>query len=93
MNKLVDCVVLKRKAEALEEAPYPGELGSRILESVSAEGWQQWLQRLVMIINEYQLNTADPSALEMIEQHMRGFLFSEGDYGNLPEGFAPRAKK
>ena len=54
----------------------------------------QWLQRLQTIINENQLNTADPDSFEVIEAHMRGFLFGEGEMGNLPMGFqAPGAKK
>ncbi len=42
INK-VHCVVLGRESEALERAPWPGELGQRILREVSREGWQQWL--------------------------------------------------
>ena len=90
--RLVNCVVLDEEAEGLESPPYPGALGQRIFENVSAEGWQQWLQRQVLIINENQLSTADPQAIELLEQHMLGFLFSEGDLGAMPEGFAPRKK-
>jgi len=84
---------LKREAEGLDEPPHPGELGLRIYENVSAEGWQQWLQRLQMIINENQLNTADPRAVELIEQHMLGFFFDEGDLGGLPQGFRAAGRK
>ena len=94
MARIVNCVVLKREAEGLAEPPHPGELGERVYESVSAEGWAQWLERLQMIINENQLSTADPESIELIERHMRGFLFQEGDLGGTPQGFrAPGAKK
>ena len=93
MARMVDCVVLKREAEGLEEPPHPGEIGRRIYESVSKEGWTGWLQRLQMIINENQLNSADPRSVEIIEQHMLGFLFDEGDLGGLPQGFQGGAKK
>jgi|GEM_PF-167806 len=79
----VQCVVLEREAEALDAPPYPGELGQRIVESVSKEGWTQWLERLVLIINENQLSSADPENLDHIEQHMVGFLFGEGDLGDV----------
>jgi len=46
-----------------------------------------------MIINENQLSTADPASIELIEQHMLGFLFGEGEYGGLPEGFRPPGAK
>jgi Fe-S cluster biosynthesis and repair protein YggX len=94
MSRMVDCVVLKLASEGLDQAPHPGELGERVLANVSKEGWLQWLQRLQTIINENQLNTADPESLELIEAHMRGFLFGEGELGDLPTGFrAPGAKK
>ncbi len=93
MTRTVNCVVLKREAEGLDKPPHPGPLGQRIYDNVSAEGWSQWLERLVMIINENQLSTADPGAIELIEQHMLGFLFGEGDLGQLPSGFSPRRKK
>ena len=88
----VNCSVLGHEAPALTEAPYPGQLGQRILESVSAEGWGKWLDRQVLIINENQLSSADPQAVELLEQHMLGFLFKEGELGDLPSGFAPRKK-
>ncbi len=93
MARMVDCVFLKREAEGLDEPPHPGELGKRIYENVSKEGWAEWLKRLQMIINENQLNSADPRSIEVIEQHMLGFLFGEGDMGGLPQGFQAGAKK
>lgn len=89
MTRSVQCVVLNRAAEGLEAPPHPGELGQRIYEHVSAEGWKQWLERLAIIINENGLNTADPRAMPLIEQHMLGFFFQEGDFGQLPPGFRP----
>lgn len=86
-NQNVHCVVLKQDAEALDSPPYPGALGQRIFENVSKGGWVQWLERLTTIINENGLNTADQKSLELIEKHMKGFFFGEGDYGSLPAGF------
>ena len=85
-------MVLKREAEALENPPYPGDLGERIFNNISQEGWTKWLERLVLIINENQLSTADPTSVELIEKHMLGFLFGEGDLGDIPAGFAPKKK-
>jgi Fe-S cluster biosynthesis and repair protein YggX len=85
MSRIVNCVVLNREAEGLD--------GERIYENVSREGWQQWLERLTMIINENGLNTADKASIEIIEKHMLGFLFKEGDFGAAPEGFRPPGAK
>lgn len=86
VNK-VQCVVLKVEAEAMDAPPHPGDLGRRIFENVSKEGWKQWLERLTTIINENGLNTADSANLELIEKHMAGFFFGEGDFGQAPAGF------
>lgn len=93
MSHIVNCVVLKREAEGLNAPPHPGSLGVRIYENVSKEGWKKWLERLTMIINENGLNTADKGSIELIEKHMVGFLFGEGDYGTAPAGFRPPGAK
>ena len=85
--RMVQCVVIKAESEGLDRPPHPGELGQRIFENVSKEGWENWLERLTTIINENGLNTADPESLKLIEKHMLGFLFQEGDFGQLPAGF------
>jgi len=85
--RTVQCVVLKVEAQGLDKPTHPGELGIRIYNNVSKEGWQQWLDRLTTIINENGLNTADVQSLEVIEKHMLGFFFSEGDHGQAPAGF------
>ncbi len=92
MSRMVQCVVLKQEAEGLESPPHPGELGIRIYESVSAEGWKKWLEHVTMIINENSLNTADTKALEFVEKHMLGFLFEEGEFSG-DQGFQPPRQK
>lgn len=93
MSRMVICQVLKKEAPGLEQVPHPGELGIRIYENISAEGWRQWLDRLTIIMNEMQLSTADPQTLELVEQHMLGFLFGEGEEGKMPAGFQPPPAK
>lgn len=86
--KKVNCVVLKHEAEGLDKPPHPGVLGQRIFNNVSKEGWNKWLDRLTTIINENGLNTADIRSLYLIEKHMLGFFFGEGDHGQEPAGFS-----
>ena len=92
MSRMVQCVVLKQEADGLASPPHPGELGIRIYESVSAEGWKKWLEHVTMIINENSLNTADTKALEFVEKHMLGFLFEEGEFSG-EQGFQPPRQK
>lgn len=85
MAKMVNCVVLGREAEALDQSPYPGELGKKILENVSKEGWQQWIKYQTILINENQLVLFKPEARKFLEQEMEKFFFEGGS--KLPGGF------
>ncbi|MEX2482383.1 MAG: oxidative damage protection protein [Gammaproteobacteria bacterium] len=78
MSKTVNCVKLGREAEALPRAPYPGELGQRLLENVSREAWQMWLQHQTMLINEYRLTPIKAKDRAFLEQEMEKFFFGEG---------------
>ena len=40
-----------------------------------------------MIINENGLSTADVESIQVIEKHMKGFFFNEGEMGHVPAGF------
>ncbi|MFT5503978.1 MAG: Fe-S cluster biosynthesis and repair protein YggX [Gammaproteobacteria bacterium] len=93
MSRMVNCVVLGEESPGLERVPYPGELGQRIFQNVSAEGWKQWIERQTTIINENGISTIDPTSLALVEQHMVGFLFKEGDLGQQPAGFKPPGAK
>lgn len=89
MSEKIQCVVLNRLAEPLDTAPWPGALGQRILGEVSREGWQQWLSRQTMLINEQRLSPINPEHRTYLEAQMTAFLF--GDGGDEPEGWvAPK---
>lgn len=87
MARMVDCVVLGEQAEGLDFQPYPGELGKRIYENVSKEGWRKWMGHQTMLINEYRLSTIDPKARQFLESEMEKFFFGGGS--EKPEGFTP----
>ncbi len=85
MTYTVHCVKLGKEAEGLERAPYPGELGQRVLANVSKEAWQLWLQHQTMLINEYRLVPIEPKARAFLEGEMEKFFFGEGS--DAPEGY------
>ncbi len=87
MSNRVFCQRLNKEAEALDFAPYPGELGQRVVEHISKEGWQEWINHQTMLINEYRLNLTDKKSREFLEAEMVKFLFEGG--GDKPEGFTP----
>ena len=89
MSRTVQCAKLDKEAEGLAFAPYPGDLGQKIFDSISQEAWQLWLNHQTMLINERQLSLIDPDARKYLEGEMEKFLFG-GDYdeiaGYVPEG-------
>jgi Fe-S cluster biosynthesis and repair protein YggX len=85
MARMVNCVVLGQEAEGLDTPPYPGELGQRIFESVSKEGWQRWIKHQTILINEHQLQLFKPEARKFLEGEMEKFLFEGGS--SMPVGF------
>ena len=88
MSRTVNCVKLKKEAEGLDRAPYPGELGQKIFDNVSKEAWQQWLGHQTMLINEYRLSPLDPKSRTFLEEQMEKFFFEEGD-SELPPDYKP----
>ena len=87
MTRKVQCVLLGVEADGLEYVPYPGELGQKIFENVSAQAWQQWLGHQTMLINEYRLTPIEPQAREFLETEMEKFFFGEGSA--KPQEFTP----
>jgi Fe-S cluster biosynthesis and repair protein YggX len=78
MTRMVQCVLLGREAEGLDYLPYPGELGQRIYDNISKEGWQRWLAHQTMLLNEYRLTPIDPKARKFLVAEMEKFFFGGG---------------
>jgi len=87
MGKMVNCVVLKKEAEGLDKAPYPGEIGQRILENASKEAWQMWMKQQTMLMNENKLSPMDPKHRQFLVDEMEKFFFGEGSA--KVEGYTP----
>ena len=87
MASKVHCVVLNREGDALDRAPWPGELGKRILQEVSREGWQQWLAKQTILMNERRLSPMNPEHRVYLQSQMEAFFF--GDGGEDPPGWIP----
>ena len=85
MADQVKCIKLGIEAEGLDFAPVPGELGQKILENVSKQAWQDWLQHQTMLINEYRLSLADVKARKFLIEELDKYFFGGGSA--QPEGF------
>ena len=89
MARTVQCVHLKKEADGLDFAPYPGELGKRIYANVSKEAWALWLKHQTMLVNENRLNLADQRSRQDLVRQMERFFFGEG--ADQPTGYVPPA--
>ena len=78
-ERLVHCSKLGSELPRLPKQPFGGDLGRRIYEQVSAEGWRQWQEMQIKVINEYRLNMANPKDYQFLIEQMLAFL-------NLKEG-------
>ncbi len=88
MARMVQCVKIGSEAEGLDFAPYPGDLGKRIYENVSKQGWEAWVGHQTMLINEYRLTPVDPKARKFLEEEMDKFFFGEG--ASSVDNFVPQ---
>ena len=75
--------------EALDRAPYPGELGKKILENVSKEAWQMWLDHQTMLINENNLNLFEASSQGYLKEQMEKYFFDTDNLDSI-EGYIPK---
>lgn len=87
MNRKVHCVRLDREEIGFQVAPYPGDLGKKIYDSVSVSAWQDWLKHQTMLINEYRLVPIEPQARRFLEGEMEKFFF--GDGSKTPGDYVP----
>ena len=89
--RTVFCVKLQKQLPGLDAPPWPGELGKRIFENVSADAWRQWEDRMKMILNEYRLMPFQKEAQDLVAKHMEEFFFGKGSA--LPPEYVPQQAK
>lgn len=89
MGSQVNCIKLGKPAEGLDRAPWPGELGQRILANVSKEAWKDWMNHQTMLINEKKLSVINPEHKAYLAEQMENYFFGAG--ADRIEGYVPPA--
>ncbi len=84
---MVQCVKLGREAEGLEKPPFKGDLGERVFQTVSKDGWRMWLEHSKMIINEFRLDLTSEQGQRVWMTELERFFYGEGS--DLPPEFKP----
>ncbi len=90
-ERIVNCVKLDREAPGLPRAPLPGDLGQKVYENVSQEGWDLFREYFTMVLNEQRLDLMDDSTDAIFINCVEDFFFGEG--GKMPEGYVPPQTK
>ena len=90
-GRTVRCVKFQKDMPGLDTVPWPGELGQRVFDNVSAQAWKLWEERQKMILNEYRLMPWQKEAQELISRQMEDFFF--GESAALPPGYVPQQTK
>ncbi len=88
---VVQCAKFNQELPALAKPPFPGDLGQRVFNEVSALAWGSWQEQATLIINHYNLNMADPRANEFLFEQLELFLF--GGDATIPQPGGAPAKK
>lgn len=73
--RTVFCAKYQETLEGLDQAPYPGELGKRIFDSVSKKAWNEWMEHQKKVINELKLAVFKPEAQKILREHAEDFFF------------------
>ncbi len=90
MARTVQCAKLGQPLPGLERPPFPGELGQRIYDNISAEAYEMWQQYQTLLINHNGLNLANPSHRDFLMEQMEDFFF--GEEAQMPEGWVPEGQ-
>ncbi|HEY3233729.1 MAG TPA: oxidative damage protection protein [Polyangiaceae bacterium] len=91
MARMVQCAKLGREAEGLDKPPFKGEMGQKMYDHVSKEGWRMWLEHSKMLINEYRLDLTSQQGQEIWLRELERFFFGEGS--QLPPDYVPQRHK
>ena len=78
-TRTVMCLKFGKELPGLEKPPFPGEVGKRIFDGISADAWKQWQDMQMKVLNEYRLNLGNPKDYQVLVEQMMAFL-------NLKEG-------
>ena len=61
-----------------ERAPFPGQIGARVVGEICQDCWGLWVKQQTMLINHYGLNVMDLQARGFLTKNMQAFLFGTG---------------
>ena len=70
------CTRCQQTRDSQPFAPFPNELGQRLLREICGVCWAEWLKYQQQLINHYALNLRDAKARQYLLEQMEQFLFT-----------------
>ena len=83
MPETVTCARCAQTRAGFTKPPFPGTVGTRVVEDICTQCWTDWLKQQTMLINHYGLNVMDPQARSFLVKNMTAFLFKTGDSAGI----------
>ena len=80
---MLTCARCGKEKDGFDRPPFPGAIGTRILEGVCRDCWADWLKQQTMLINHYGLNVMDAQARQFLTRNMEAFLFKAGSQDDV----------
>ena len=90
MTRTVHCRYFDEDKEGMAMAPFPGDAGENIYNSISQEAWLLWIKHQTMLINEKKLNLMEPDTKAYLDEQREKF-FNKEDADKV-EGYIPPEK-
>ncbi len=100
-QRMVVCAKLGKELPGLDESTPDGdqalrmalllggpELRQRVHDTISAEAWGLWKERMIMVINEYHVDPTSDASNPVLREHLEAFLFGRAQ--DIPDYVPPK---
>jgi len=83
MAATIECARCGKKMPPLESAPFGGQLGKQIHETICQGCWKAWTTTQSQLINHYGLSTINPDHQQFLIENLKSYLFGTGKTADI----------
>ena len=77
MSATVFCQKYQKYLPALTTPPLPGQRGQELVNKISKQAWDEWMEHQTRLINEKRLKVFQPEARNYLHDQMEKFFKNE----------------
>lgn len=77
MSTTVFCQKYQKDLPALTTPPLPGQRGQELVNNISKQAWDEWMEHQTRLINEKRLKVFQPEVREYLQDQMKKFFNNE----------------